>query len=203
MATLDKKLFYEIVDERRLKQLIKSNVIDNEKKALLKGYSKLKTDRGYRVEYNFVKEFYDKGRVYPTNSLSLCSFSRKIRGFLVNNLRYIDIDIKNCYPVLLSHLYKEFGMENEYLDAYINGREQCFAKYHFEKTDFLKVINDKNYVGNNVFLKNFHNNLFKLIPILKEHCKDIYGKVFYKVGKLMLRIIVKALLYLIYFKTWK
>ena len=86
MATLDKKLFYEIVDERRLKQLIKSNVIENDKKVLLKEYSKLKTDRGYCVEYNFVKEFYDKGRVYPTNSLSLCSFSRKIRGFLVNNL---------------------------------------------------------------------------------------------------------------------
>ena len=69
MATLDKKVFYEIVDERRLKQLIKSNVIEKEKKALLKGYSKLRTDNGYRVEYNFVKEFYDKGRVYPTKSL--------------------------------------------------------------------------------------------------------------------------------------
>jgi len=75
-------------------------------------------------------------------------------------------------------LYKKFGIENEYLDAYINEREECFAKCRFEKTDFLKVINDKNYEGNNVFLKNFHNNLFKkLIPILKEYPKDIWESV--------------------------
>jgi len=124
MSTLDKKVFYEVNNDKRPKNLIKSNAINDAQNTSLKNYSKKKDNKGYRVEYNFIREFCDKGRVYPEGGLSLCSFSKRIRGYLISNLNYINVDIKNCYPVLLQHLYNKMEVKCERLTAYTENRNQ-------------------------------------------------------------------------------
>ena len=77
-----------------------SNCYNNEKQQLEK-YKKLVKNEEATVTYIQAKNKY--GRVFPKNSLGLFSIRREIRHTLVRD-NYVDIDVENCHPVLLSQI---------------------------------------------------------------------------------------------------
>jgi len=74
---------------------------DNEKQQLEK-YNKLIKNGKASVIYNLARNM-KYGRVTPKCALGLFSIRREIRHTLARD-NYIDIDVDNCHPVLLSNL---------------------------------------------------------------------------------------------------
>jgi hypothetical protein len=73
-----------------------------------------------------VKYFYDKkkpvGRVYPEQSLSLCSFRRSIRHLLANQF-YIDIDMVNAHFKIADELFNKETIKFPILHDYVIRRD--------------------------------------------------------------------------------
>ena len=67
------------------------------------------------------------GRLFACGGLSLQSFAREIRHTIANE-HYIDIDIANCNPVIMSHLCQKEKIETKYLDKYIKKREKIITE---------------------------------------------------------------------------
>lgn len=67
------------------------------------------------------------GRLFACGGLSLQSFAREIRHTIANE-HYIDIDIANCHPVIMSHLCQKEKIETKYLDKYIKKREKIITE---------------------------------------------------------------------------
>ena len=63
------------------------------------------------------------GRLYAYPSMQ--SVSGWIRRLCAHGL-YHDIDIENCFPVILSQVAAKHGLGCPHLDAYVQNREQCF-----------------------------------------------------------------------------
>ena len=61
------------------------------------------------------------GRVFPKNSLGLFSIRREIIHTLARD-NYIDIDVENCHPVILSQICENNNIEHKYLKRYIDNR---------------------------------------------------------------------------------
>ena len=90
------------------------------------------------------------GRLYGSKG-SFETLERKIRGTLCKDF-YVDIDIKNCHPVILSQLIKtKFNKDMPELDTYIQNREYYLTQT--TKEDVIRVL----YGGKNEneFLKPF------------------------------------------------
>lgn len=83
------------------------------------------------------------GRLYAAKGLSLQSMKRIFRETIAQN-HYVDVDMCNAHPVILLHLCKQYGFETNYLDRYVNEREDLLK--HFDsraigKKTFLAVMN--------------------------------------------------------------
>lgn len=136
----------EEFDRRKTKHILnnwdlyapKFTVYDNEDnikydpKEILESY--VKKSRG--LNYNFVK--YKKsinskkyGRWFAEKSLSIQNMPRVIRHTICKDL-WIDLDFKNCHPVILEQLCIFYGVSCEYLHKYNTNREEM-----------LKEITDK------------------------------------------------------------
>ena len=112
-----------------------SNCYDNEKQQLEK-YKKLVKNEEATVTYIQAKNKY--GRVFPKNSLGLFSIRREIRHTLARD-NYVDIDVENCHPVLLSQICKHNNIEHKYLKLYINHRAELLNEVMTE----YNVIKDQ------------------------------------------------------------
>lgn len=81
----------------------------------------------YLVDKLEVKYFYDKkkaiGRVYPSHSLSLCSFRRNIRHVLAEQ-KYIDLDIVNCHFKIADELFNKENILFPMLHDYVMRRDR-------------------------------------------------------------------------------
>jgi hypothetical protein len=111
---------------------------NNRKKTSLQGSQtilyKLATTNAAKLGY---------GRLYGQKG-SLETLEKECRGTLCKDY-YIDIDIVNCHPVLLSQFAKQYYNKNlPYLDQYILNRDEYLAKISDNKDnakqEFIRIL---------------------------------------------------------------
>lgn len=109
-----------------------STVYYENEKQQLQCYKKIVKDGKALITYKKTKGM-KFGRVMPPKALGLCAIRREIRHTLTRGT-YVDIDIDNCHPVLLSQIFKRNDIQCPMLDRYV-----------VERDDFLKrVMTDYN-----------------------------------------------------------
>ena len=140
-------ILYEHVCPKRLAQVIKCPEVDELTKKALSKYAK-KYDRskgGYRVNYEFQGLQY--GRRYAEKSLSLQNFKSAIRETLVHDT-HTDIDIKNCFPVILSQYCKKNNINCVAIDDYVEHRD-------VKITELMSIYNCNRKIAKTFMLKLF------------------------------------------------
>lgn len=91
----------------------------------LKEYAKLVDKNGYaKIIYKRSKNVKNKvGRLYSHRGASLQGIKRKVRQVLSREF-YQDIDMVNAHPTILMNLARIHGLEHQYIEEYVNNREQ-------------------------------------------------------------------------------
>jgi phage/plasmid-associated DNA primase len=95
---------------------------------------------------------------------------KDIRHFLARDF-YIDIDIVNCHPVILSNLFTIHNLQiPSFLFEYVKNRKMIIEKYGFKnKLDVIKLINNEICHYENSDIIEFHSVLYNsLLPLLKQ-----------------------------------
>ena len=151
-----------------------SNCYDNEKQQLEK-YKKMVKNEEATVTYIQAKNKY--GRVFPKNSLGLFSIRREIRHTLARD-NYVDIDVENCHPVLLSQICKHNNIEHKYLKLYINHRaellNEVMTEYNVIKDQAKQLFIQLLYFGTFESWCNNHNVQNKEpIKFIKKFKKEL------------------------------
>lgn len=104
---------------------------ESEREQLL-NYKKLIVGTEARVKYT-MKKTISYGRVIPNQGLGLFNIRRELRQTLSKDY-YVDIDVENCHPVILSQICEKNNIECKFLDEYINNRknilEETMNKYN-------------------------------------------------------------------------
>lgn len=141
------------------------------------------------VKYGFSKNSKTYGRLFAKNP-SLQNLPREFRGALAYGL-YHDIDIKNAHPTFLNQYCLKKGIKCDYLDEYVNNRDEIISKLNSKfnneidiKNLILTVINGGDRTGitsQDEFLSNFtkeiktiHNNIVLNNPDILKQVKRIY-----------------------------
>lgn len=155
---------------------------------------------------NLFQTKYSKSGKYPTklgrwfckNGVGIQSLPRVIRHTICKGV-WIDLDFKNCHPVILSQLCKKHNINCEHLDSYINNREDLLEKWAKQsgnskdemKKAFLSAMNGNKSTKDtsrwSLYIdefKNIHELIAKLPEnetLLKEveelETKNVYAKV--------------------------
>ena len=121
--------------------------------AICEGFLVKSKDNSIKVSYNKAKQCFKwgggkDGRWFSDKSLSLQCMPRPIRHLIADGFM-IDIDFKNCHPIILEQLCKNYNINCEYLSKYnhdpVSIRTEI-AKYNDcsiadVKTNILKVLN--------------------------------------------------------------
>ena len=123
----------ESVDPKRINELLDFELQDDVERMQLRRYKKL-IESGQKIQYKHSKN-HNIGRVFSRNSLSLQSFRREIRWYLVHDT-YIDIDMVNAYPTILLELCKANLKQNQYkhLQKYVENRNAILSKLKCSRT---------------------------------------------------------------------
>ena len=182
-----------------LNKIIDTNILIeneewNEKIQLENIKNKIKNNN---LKVTYINSKYGYGRVYPLKSISLCSVRRELRhtlNFYNNNIKYVDVDVINCHPVILNEICKVNNINLNYLNEYIINRDEIMnnisQKFNLTKelikqlfiiilyngciNNFLlknNVIIKEN-MDEYIFLKNFQNDIKKIGHILMENNKN-------------------------------
>jgi len=121
--------------------------------ALYMGRKKGSIDGVIKVEYRLPKTGVGKlgfGRCYGTKG-SLETLERECRGTLCRD-HYIDIDIKNCHPVLLYQLaQRKYQVEMPEVEKYCDNRDAYLAKISDDREAAKKAIITILYNGKNEY----------------------------------------------------
>ena len=105
-----------------LSDILKMSDIPIESRIQLQSYNKKVLDGFVHVKYNYSKYLIDKGRLFVENGVGLQSIKRKYRMMLTDGI-YYDLDFVNCHPVILRQYCKKYGIESEYLDVFVDMRD--------------------------------------------------------------------------------
>jgi hypothetical protein len=158
-------------------------------------YDPKKICEKYNANYNkVIKISYQKSRKYTAklgrwfakNGVGIQSLPRKIRHTICKGL-YIDLDFKNCHPVILSTLCKNNNIKCPYLNNYIENRETLLTKWSNDldinkedcKQNFLAMLNGNKTIydtDNWMDMISEFENIHKSISALPIY-KNIYEEV--------------------------
>jgi hypothetical protein len=181
-SSLESLTLTETINNEALELLINSNLLntvgwqeyENEKEQL-KAYKKIVKGGKAQITYNRTKG-YKYGRVYAKKNLGLVGLRREVRHTLANGL-YVDVDIVNCHPVLLSQICEKNDIKCDKLCYYINNRteilESIMKTYSINKDTaknlFIRLLyfgSYENWAKDNkidldatAFINEFHNEL--------------------------------------------
>jgi hypothetical protein len=149
--TLDKSIFCEsIYSKKKIKEypntaklfgFMKSDEVEGEMKEIIKNYVKLNNKKEGYFETGYQLSKYKWGRVVPTKYLSLSVFWKQFRHTVCDGI-YIDIDMVNAQPAILSEVCRLNGIATPCLTKY---NESCkklredIANFH--KCDAKKAKN--------------------------------------------------------------
>ena len=123
----------EYINLENLNKIISAKKIDDESLTIL---TKLKTHvrKTGKHEVNFnVKKASNKskgiGRMYPKyNKPCLQGLNKNIRKALAYDT-CVDVDIKNCHPVILNQILRNNEITCEHLNYYVNNRDEVLDMY--------------------------------------------------------------------------
>lgn len=133
------KLNYIISNKEKFKKQMRDRCFENDYNpfAIIEKYLRKSRNGTMKVQY---KQTEGKGRFYAIGSLSMQSMPREVRHTIASE--YIDIDMVNAHPVILSHLCKGRGIKTKYLDKYIVQRDKMLSGMGADgKTLVLSLIN--------------------------------------------------------------
>ena len=85
-------------------------------------YKKLVVGDEAKIKYS-MKKAISYGRVIPHKGLGLFNIRRELRQTICKDF-YIDIDVENCHPVLLSQICEKNNIECNVLNNYIANRDK-------------------------------------------------------------------------------
>ena len=141
----------EKANEELIARLIGSPDISEEQRIILEKYRKKVTGGYVYVNYYYSKFCGNFGRLYAEGGLSLQNFKKCIRHSLAKDT-YVDIDIVNAHPVLLAQYCQKNNIKCEFLNDYVNNREQWLQEimnFHgISRDDAKKLILKLCYLGN-------------------------------------------------------
>lgn len=164
-----KQEFREVIDKRSLLLLIKKyknnpSICEPLKKIKkkMKKNNYIKITHSRKVNY---------GRLIPNGGYIY--LEKKIRNTLAND-KYVDIDIVNCWSVILSQVCAKNNLMCEKLMSYVNNREFVLNGIIEEekcdreeaKNKIHKCIMTDNYNTTNTFLKELCNDTTKIVDII-------------------------------------
>jgi hypothetical protein len=118
---------FENIDFDVLYRLISCEETPEDIRAQLKLYAKMKRDNHIPVQYNFSKNVLESGRLYAKNNLSLQGFKKMIRHALAKDI-YVDIDMQNAGPTLISQYCHKNDIKCRALDNYVKNRNKILSK---------------------------------------------------------------------------
>lgn len=120
------------------------------------------------------------GRFHAIGGMSQQGMSVEIRHSIAKNY-YVDVDIKNCHPVVLAHLCKLRDIDCNYLNKYINNRDECLKEISddrdLSKEVMLSLLNGGSKLFNSLdnppsWLKKFKSEMLNI------HTEFAYDKEF-------------------------
>jgi hypothetical protein len=171
---------YEKYNREKLKQVIQCDNIpvngdekwkENLVKILKKYYKKPYENNYVKCEYTQFKKY---GRFYVNNSCGIQTFQKDIRKYIAGEY-HLDIDFKNCHPVIIKQLFtKKQVFLNENLTYYIENRDSFLLENNLSKEDVIKCLYNDNPVNiNNPVLKEIHTSIYtKLLPVIIDKTID-------------------------------
>lgn len=140
----------EIIDRKRVKYLLSCEL--NEEYTDENGYKKNEykqlsnilhkiTENSLKVRYNHSKYGLNVGRVFANGALSLQSLRKDIRHYLAYD-KYDDLDMVNCYYVILEQLCKNSKINPKQfseITKYVNDRYKILSKIKCDKNISKKL----------------------------------------------------------------
>ncbi|KAH9249659.1 hypothetical protein BASA81_012628 [Batrachochytrium salamandrivorans] len=163
-------VLHEKIPKNRVKNLkgASVNLVPLDEKKKLDKYIKQFGADGYKIDYQ-LPELKNYGRVKEVPYTGLGTFCREVRGYLANGI-YLDIDMVNCHPVVLFHLFKQEGLDTEIIGEYVNEREEFLKTEGITKVEFLKMINKEAYQGAGK-VKKLHDQIYGafLAKVMSDH----------------------------------
>ena len=140
-----------------------------------------------KISYQKSRNYASKlGRWFAKNGVGIQSLPRKIRHTICKRL-YIDLDFKNCHPVILRTLCITNNIECPYLNNYIENREVLLNKWASDlnltkdecKINFLAMLNGNKMIydtDNWMDMMAEFENIHKSISALPKY-KSVYDEV--------------------------
>jgi len=108
---------------------------------LFKDYYELYDDEAFQTSYYLSKHKY--GRCMPDNYLSLATMRRTFRHSFCDGI-YIDIDMRNAHPVILSSILQQNNIECEKLTYYAENpneiRQEVMDLYNVTKDEAKELL---------------------------------------------------------------
>lgn len=152
-------------------------------KTSLKKY-RVNRRQGKKITYRFAKNR-KNGRLF-SQTLSGQGMPRAIRHTLFRD-EYIDIDIVNCHPVILSWYCSQMGWVSTHIDNYILHRDDIIKNImtdfslskDYVKNIFLKVLNGGELdplVWSHPFCENFRSEIKQILENVEKSATDEENK---------------------------
>ena len=177
-SILHKRVLTEKVDINRIDELLNSTLPTKEQKLKLLQYKKLVKNGFSKIQYFHSKKeggLNNDGRVYCKGSIGLQMFKKNIRSYLAHEY-YKDIDIVNCYPVLLLQLCNKLKIKCKFLKQYVNNRGFYLSKIKIQRDD-AKELYIRLLFGGSIDIWrqdfNFYGKLPKFVFDFEKEMDDI------------------------------
>jgi hypothetical protein len=119
-----------------------------------------------------------KGRFCARGSLSLQTLAREIRHTIARDY-YVDIDMVNCHPVILSYLCAKQNFNCDNLNNYIADRESALTLFKDRDTGkkcYLSVINGGSKLYNDINIYAEEDNKPKALKDFKKEMTTIHNQ---------------------------
>jgi hypothetical protein len=183
----------ERINLTRLKEVLSCNNLPEKGNRTVKEYESMKAKLYNLSEAVFDEKGYTKIKYFQKNDIGrFCgngvqTVKTDIKQYICADEEgpyYQDIDIKNCHPILLEHLYKKYNLKvPTFLKEYIENREQTILDYKLKnKLDVIKFINNckcKYKSKPKQKMIDFHYSLYNyLFKLLKQDYPQIWDSCF-------------------------
>jgi hypothetical protein len=176
---------HELYDPRMLYYLLSINTHAAEDIRKIKRFARGATNGKKKITYTTYKGFGSRaiGRYVAKNESGLQSLPKNIRAALCKNY-YWDFDIVNCHPTFLFQLCKQWGFECQYLQDYVEHRDQHLQKIadelHLSSKDTAKEVfrnimfGSGQYDGKSEFLDKLIQEMKQITKNFCEKHKEFY-----------------------------
>ncbi|KAJ3049525.1 hypothetical protein HK097_009499, partial [Rhizophlyctis rosea] len=169
----------ELASVYRIKDLLARETLPKESKTQLKRYLKQhKKGDTFDVTYNRSIKNFGRLRASPEG---LQTIQRNCRCYISAHY-YHDVDIVNCAPTILLHLFQKFKLSSPTLEAYVQDRSKILEEHKVTKQDVISMLFSKRVWTKDPFFIEMHKDTYeRLIPILQKD--EFFGKIWAIVKK--------------------